>query len=219
LPDESFQRPIEPLAEQSPQQTIPQTEPAPETKPEPVATGLKSQLDSMRQQAQPDPIDAYISHYFAGALPNERQWLRANQHHLQNPMLVHQAAQIALQRGVPRESPEFLHFVGQLLNQHHAAMQAPAAPPVPPPPEPAHAAHVDIETEHEPDEEPPMPQHFSAPVSRGEHGHAIEPEPTMGTIRLSPEQRDIAARSGISDVEYAKQLLRMQKMKTSGLIK
>jgi hypothetical protein len=219
--DASLQQPVEPRAEYG----KPPPESSPEAKPEPAqhfSTGLGEQLRQQQQYAQPDPIDQYISHYFQGAQPNERQWLRANSHHLQNPMLVHHAAGIALQRGIPRQSPEFLQFIGQLLDQHHAAMQAPAPPPPVHEPEPPPVAHVDqehVEHDHEPDEDRAMASFISAPPSRGDHSHAVEPEPTMGSIRLSAEQRDIAARSGISDVEYAKQLLKMQKMKTSGLIK
>jgi len=215
----------EPTAPQSPAQD--------QAEAKPDVSSLRAQIDQMRSYAQPDPLDQYISHYFQGALPNERQWLRANQHHLQNPMLIHTAAQIALQRGVPRQSPEFLQFIGQLLDQHHAAMQAhtaPAPPPAPPPmSEPAHAAHVDIETEHsdsgQPDEERHMAAHVSAPVSRGDHGHAIEPEPTMGSIRLSAEERDMAHRSmphlSADEAEkvYAANVLKRDKMKRSGLIK
>jgi hypothetical protein len=227
-PDEpapSGQLPLSDAEPSSPQP--PATDQADAKSAQHFSSGLGEQIRQQRayaeQQQQVDALDAYISHYFQGALPNERAWLRANPHNLQNPMLVHQAAGIALQRGIPRHDPEFLRFIGQLLDQHHAAMQAPApAPPPPAPlplPEPAHAAHVDVETHDSEPEESPMPQHFSAPVSRGDHGHAVEPEPTMGTIKLIPEQRDIAHRSGISEVEYARQLIRMQKMKSSGVIK
>ena len=92
-----------------------------------------------------------------------------------------------------------------------------------PEPEPQHTTHIDLEKvespDHEPDEAHAMASFISAPPSRGDHGHAIEPEPTTGSIRLSAEQRDMAARSGISETEYAKQLLKMQKMQKSGLIK
>jgi hypothetical protein len=212
--DQSLAQPIEPRAEYG--KAPPEA--APEAKPD--VSNLKSQLDQMRQWQPPqqDPLDQFISFHFAGASPNERQWLRGNALALHNPALTHEAAKIALGRGVPRESAEFLHAIGALLQQHYAAMQA-HPPPAPPPPIPE-PAHADISTEHdhEPDEEPPM-THYAAPVSRGDQGHAVEPEPTMGSIRLTPEQRDIAARSGISETEYARQLIRMQKMKSSGVIK
>ena len=63
--------------------------------------------------------------------------------------------------------------------------------------------------------------HFmSAPVSRGEAGHSIELELSLSQIRLTPAQREIAnLPGGPGEVEYAKQLLRMQKMQKSGLLK
>jgi len=65
----------------------------------------------------------------------------------------------------------------------------------------------------------PVPQHVAHVDIESEHSDSGEPEPTMGSIKLSAEQRDIAHRSGISEIEYAKQLLRMQKMQKSGLMK
>jgi hypothetical protein len=62
--------------------------------------------------------------------------------------------------------------------------------------------------------------HVSAPVSRGEAGHSIDPELSPSQIRLTPAQREIAnLPGGPGEVEYAKQLLKMQKAKKSGLIK
>jgi hypothetical protein len=198
-----------PLADAEPSSPQPPKTGEAETKPAHFSSGLKDQLASMRSYAQPDPLDQYIAFHFQGALPNERAWLRANQHHLQNPMLVHHAAQIALQRGVPRQSPEFLQFIGALLDQHHAAAQAPAPPP-------PHAAHIDIETEHsdsgQPDEEHHMATYVSAPVSRGEAGHAVEPEMTISSIRLTPQEREIARMSGGEEL-YARNKLKMLKLK------
>jgi hypothetical protein len=181
------ERPRDPTGDESLAQSIePRTEygKAPSESAQHFSTGLGEQLRQQQQQQQADALDQYISHYFGGASPNERQWLRANVHHLQNPMLVHHAAAIALQRGVPRESPEFLHFVGQLLDQHHAAAQAQPAPaptpPMPPPiPMPAHM-HVDIEkSDHdtEPEDEPMSSHHVSAPVSRGTEHFSGDYEP------------------------------------------
>jgi hypothetical protein len=186
-------------------------------------SSLKDQLAGMQRYAS-DPIEQYISFHFPGALPAERQWLRANPHHLANPALIHSAAQIALQRGCPRGSPEFMQFCGALLDQHAAAQghAAPVPEPQTPEPEPPQIDLEPVEShDHEtPQEDHTMPQHFSAPVSRGSERYAMgDYEPTAGSIRLSAEQRDMAARSGISETEYAKQLLKMQKMQKSGLIK
>jgi hypothetical protein len=146
------------------------------------------------------------------------------------------AHSIALDRGVKEDSPEYFGFLHSLLTQQAAAappphQPAPAPPPVhepvPPVPEPEHVAHIDIESEHggsgEP-EESHMASHFSAPVSRGSN-YAIEHEPTAGSIRLSAEQRDMAHRSmphlsaDQAEKSYAANLMKMQKMQKSGLIK
>jgi hypothetical protein len=124
---------------------------------------------------------------------------------------------------VPRQSPEFLHFVGQLLDQH-AAMQARPAPTLPPPMPamPRTPAHIDVErTEHngEPEDEPMASHYVSAPVSRGEAGHSIDPELLPSQITLSKAEREHAAAAGISEIEYGKQKLKMQRMKKSRIIK
>jgi hypothetical protein len=196
-----------------------------EATPEPTSpvSGLAQQIADQRRYAEYQALQQYVASNFPGALPHEAQWLMVNPHHLGNPALIHAAAQIAAQRGIPRNDPQFLQFVGQLLDQHYAAQTqaAPAPPPISPPPAPPPVAHVDIEqSDHGAEPEEPIPSHHvSAPVSHGDSGHSVEPEPTQSSIRLTAEQRDIAQRSGISDVEYAKQLLRMQKMQKSGLIK
>jgi hypothetical protein len=72
-----------------------------------------------------------------------------------------------------------------------------------------------------------MASHFSAPVSHsgGERYAMGDYEPTIGTIRLSAEQRDMAHRSmphlsaDEAERNYAANLIKMQKMQKSGLIK
>src|SRR5262249_11085991 len=136
-------------------------------------------------------------------------------HHLQNPMLTHHAASIALQRGIPRQSEEFLRFVGQLLDQHHAAAQAAAAP------KPT-STHIDISktenVEYEPEESHmSAAHHVSAPVSRDVQ-FAGEPEPSANRITLNPQEREIAKQSGISEELYAAGKLKLAKMKKAKLI-
>jgi hypothetical protein len=222
-PDEAAPSEQHPLGSEPTSPSAPAAAPEPEAKHEP--SSLAQQIAAMRQQAQPDPLDQFISFHFQGALPNERAWLRANPHNLQNPMLVHHAAGIALQRGIPRQSPEFLQFISALLNQHYAAMQAHAAPapppvhePMPPTlPEPEHAAHIDVESHDSEPQEPPM-SHYAAPVSHGSD-RAIEYEPSANSVRLSKAEIEHAEAAGVSVEEYGRQKLRMQKMQKSGLIK
>ena len=222
--DDSLAQPVEPRAEYG---KVP-PEAAPEAKPD--VSSLKSQLDQMRSHAQPDPLDQYIAVHFQGALPAERQWLRDRAHdrphYFADPRLVHQAGMLALQDGVARQSPEFVRAIGKKLDDHFAAMQARAAsaPPAPPPaamPEPQHVAHVDVEHgEHDRDaqEDHTMPEHVSAPVSRDPSQYAVEYQPSEHSIRLTAEERDIAARSGISETQYAAGKLKLARMKKSKLI-
>ena len=97
-------------------------------------------------------------------------------------------------------------------------------PPVVPP-----MTHINAE-KTERDGEPEsahMDAHFvSAPVSRGDHGSAIEPEPlSPSQVRLTPEQREVARLSmphlshDEAEKTYAAGLLKQEKMKRSGLIK
>jgi hypothetical protein len=237
-PDEpapSEQRPLEPSEPSSPQP--PASDEKAEAKPD-VASNLKAQLNAMRQprQQQPqqqhyDPLALYLGQ-IAGLSPAKFMFL----HHYfsrfpqnLNPQhwdVLKAAHGIALDRGVQEDSPEYFGFLHSLLSQQAAASPPhQAAPPPPethePEPEPQHTTHIDLEPveshDHEP-EEPPM-SHYAAPVSRDPSQYAVEHQPSERSIRLSAEQRDMAARSGISETEYAKQLLKMQKMQKSGLIK
>jgi hypothetical protein len=176
-----------------------------------------------------DPLNAYLDAAFPSATPNERAWLKANPRYLQNPTLTHHAAMIALQRGIPRHSGEFLSFIGQLLDQHAAATQAPPmhAPMPPPSPPMPPQRHIDLTESHkgepedgEPESDHDMTHHYAAPVSRGESSHSIEPpELSPSQVRLSAEEREAAHAAGISDEEYGKQKLRMMKLKKAKVIK
>jgi hypothetical protein len=223
-PDESFQRPIEPLSEQSPQQTTPQPQATPPAQP---VSGLSQQLHDLRQQQQSDQLDAYLSHYFQGALPTERQWLRDRvhdrPHYFANPMLVHEAGRLALQDGVPRESPQFVATIGKKLDDYFAAMQAQAAPapspPPMPPPMPAHT-HIDVEQSEHDHEPEGASVAVSAPVSRGAEHYSADYEPSEGSrVHLSTAEREHARASGVSDEVYAREKMRMMKLKKARVLK
>jgi hypothetical protein len=51
-------------------------------------------------------------------------------------------------------------------------------------------------------------------VSRRDAGGYREPSPR--SVKLSPAEQQIAAASGISDIEYARHKLRMEREKRSG---
>jgi hypothetical protein len=219
--DTSLQEPI--TGRQEYGKPDPTAQPQGEAPSEPV-TGLRDQLADMRQQQQNDALEQYINHYFPGAWPNERAALRVNHVWLANPGLVHAAGRIALERGVPRQSPEFLQAIGALIDQHHAAMMQaqPAPPPAPPmpsmPPMPPPVHHVDLEKVESPEGEPEsahMDAHYSAPVSRGDTGHSIEPEMSPSQVRLSPEERELCAMNKISETVYAAGKLKLAKQKAA----
>jgi len=218
----------------------PSSAPAPDTqgeaKPEakPAPSSLAAQIAAMRQQQdaaqqqrqqQVDPLAMYLAsipgltipkfhflyHYFAQRphLFNSDHW-----------GLLRAAHDITLGRGVKEDSGEYFQAMDALLRRH-ATMPPPHAAPAPPPaplmPEPVPSMHVDLEShDHEP--EMPMAQNVSAPVSRGDHGHGIEPDQSPSQVRLSPEERDMAQRLKISETDYAAGKLKLQKMKRSKLI-
>jgi hypothetical protein len=138
--------------------------------------------------------------------PEWRSFLEANPRLLNNFQLAANAAAQALQEGHALGSEAQMGRTRELVDQHLAHLQAQdmapaAAQPAPeffrPPPEPPSRASI-----------------VSAPVSRGEVGGYREPSPSRMT--LTEEQRQIAAASGISDVQYAKNLLRLRKEIASG---
>jgi hypothetical protein len=207
--DDSLAQPIEPRTEYG------KGEPAAEPS-QHFSTGLGEQIRQQQQQQQFDALDAYINQHFPGAWPNERAALGANQIWLANPGLVHAAGRIALDRGIPRQSPEFLKAIGDLIDQHLAAMQAQAAPS-PAPPMPPPVTHVDLES-HDSEPETPMDAHFvSAPVSRGDSGHSIDPQLTPSQVRLTPEERELCQMNKLDETVYAAGKLKLAKQKAAKL--
>ena len=95
---------------------------------------------------------------------------------------------------------------------------------------PPPVTHVDIERSESHDAEPEpegdhMDGHFvSAPVSRGEASHSIDPDLLPSQVRLTPEQREPARLSmphlshDEAEKSYAANFLKMQKMKKAKLI-
>jgi hypothetical protein len=219
--DTSLDQPI------GPRQEFGKTEPTPsQATSEPAQhydiTSLKDQLADQRRYAEQHALHQYIASNFPGAMPHEAQWLMANPHHLSNPALVHAAAQIAVQRGIPRQDPQFLQFVGQLLDQHHAATMQPApAPPPAMPPMPPPVTHIDLEShEPEPDNEPMPSHHVSAPVSRASEAYSADYEPGDGSrVTLSKAEREHAEAAGVSVEEYGRQKLKMLRLKKAKVIK
>jgi len=215
------------------QQGAPEQKPAPNTEP---ISSLKAQIEQQRyyQQQQANPVFRYLAsipglsarqvHYLTAYFTsypdklNAEHWgTIANAHHQ------------ALAHGIEPDSDQYFHFVnGQLHQQPPSPPPMPPAPPPMPEPRPEHVT-VDIEKheapEDEPEEDHAMASFISAPPSRGDHAHSIEPQLSPSSVRLSAEQRDMAHRSmphlsaDEAEKSYAANLLKMQKMQKSGLIK
>jgi hypothetical protein len=231
--DESLSQPIEPLSEYG----KPPPEPAQPQPAQPVS-GLGQQLHDMRQQAQQqqyaqqpqiDPLMAYLA-----SIPNMTMPKLGflYQHFAQRPHLLNgdywQLLRMAhdittKERGIPDDSGEYFQSLNQLLAQHAPPPHAAPAPPPPMPPMPP-VAHVDIsKTESadtgEPEAESVAAHFVSAPVARGDHGTAIEPELSPSQIRLSKAEREHAAASGVSDEVYAANKLKMMRLKAAKVIR
>jgi hypothetical protein len=64
-----------------------------------------------------------------------------------------------------------------------------------------------------------MARLYSAPVSHhGDSSHVIEPELTPSQVRLTSAEREAAHAAGVSEELYAKNKLKMEKMKKAKLI-
>jgi hypothetical protein len=243
--DESLSQPIEPRAEYG---KAPPSAPASdqaEAKPDYDGSGLKAQIDHMRQQQQYaqqqqqpqqqlDPLASYLLS-IPGLTAPKFQFLYqyfAQRPHLLNGdhwQLLKAAHDIMLGRGIQEDGPEYFQHLTQLLQQHAAPPPAPPMPspaPLPahepaPPPQMPPPTHIDIEKtedDHEP-ESAHMSAMYAAPVSRNDRGTAIESEMTAGSITLSKAEREHATAAGVSDEEYGRQKLRMMKMKKAKLIR
>jgi hypothetical protein len=191
-----------------------------------AASGLKDQLADMQRHAQqqqqqvhPDPLAMYLAQ-IPGLSPHKFYFLHAyfSQHpdrltpqHWDVLKGAHHIATV--ERKIGEDSPEYFAFVHQMMHEHAAPMPA-AIPDMPP------MAHADLEqTEHDHEQEAQMaPHNISAPPSRSGEHYVGDYEPRPESVRLSPEEREIAQRTGISEVKYAEGKLKLQKMKKAKII-
>jgi hypothetical protein len=222
--DESLAQPIEPKQEYGKAEPTVQPQPAPEPS-QHFSTGLGEQMRAQQQHAQLAQLYAYIN-----AIPNlsapQRQFLLANPHGLYRFDLLHAAHQMAQAHGIVPDSDDYFRVLESAPHHYgHLPPQQPAQPAPSPatPPMPTIGPTIDIErTEsHEPEDEP-MAAHVSvsAPVSRGAEHFSGEYEPgSDNRVTLSKAEREHAEAAGVSIQEYAKQKLRMMKLKRAKVIK
>lgn len=147
--------------------------------------------------AQGDPFEAAIAPLPDGA----KNWLRAHPEFMRDQRKNRKLASLdddLLEEGHTRGSPEYIQELEVRLGMKQ---------------KPTKREDDDVD-EPEPRKERVV---TSAPVSR-ESPSLRDGRPTTTRITLTPEQREAARNSGISEIEYAKQLIRLQEAKKSGLI-
>jgi hypothetical protein len=142
-----------------------------------------------------------------GLSDDDAAFLEARPSMIDHPQITRQAVAAAEQSGLERGSDDFNNAVENNFNtlMGRAEAQARPAPADPagffqPPPSPAPASASPSAL-------------YSAPVSRTVPGYR---ESSPRTVKLSPAEQQIAAASGISDIEYAKNKMRMLRERAAG---
>jgi hypothetical protein len=154
-------------------------------------------------QAAPTTAEQRIA-AMQGLIPEERTFL------LQHPELVMdrqknvrlEAAWLdANDQGLRRGSPQFMQYIEQRLGFRQER------------------SDDDVNTFEPDNRESGRRVNTSAPVSRdGVNLTNGRPRPNNGSIMLSPEEREIARNSGLTDIEYARQKVILQEHKAAGRI-
>jgi hypothetical protein len=206
------QSPDVPVAETPlPVEAKAETSPAPPSSSEPqdeAGAALLAQLEAIRQGET-----AQQQAQAAALVAQERRqtWLTSNplaqQHYAALNALHHEA----VQSGFVDAGPEYFSYLDARLADL-AARQPEAA-----------ATHL-VQEMHEraaqlrPQEQPKptrlSPAHVSAPVSREVPSASGLRSP--GRVTLTAQQREAAKMSGVSEAEYARQLLRLRELQASG---
>jgi hypothetical protein len=212
-----------------------EVQPQPElSQPDETALALQRQIDALarsealqrqaaEQQLQPQrPMsreDRLAVWRMQGMPEVELKFLTANPALVDMPQLTAYAANEALQQGHERGSEAFLNATKLNFDKHLQQLQAQAQTQTPT--EPAMTPTPKF-FEPPPAPKPRGPQGpiVSAPVSRevptGEPRPEYQQDPRR--VTLSVEERQVAAASGISEVTYAANKLKMLRMKAAGEI-
>ena len=185
---------------------------------------LRQQMESMRkstehehQQAQPSPsLEAKLDQWRQAGLPEaEISFLRQHPQMAGAPELTQVAAHEALAAGHAMGTPGFHSHMKERFDFHMAEIERRAAA-VPP------AAEKTVPEYFKPRPPPAEPSHeermgglVSAPVSRGIPTGSYKPAGSR-SITLTAAQREAARMAGVSEAEYARQLLRLSQEKERG---
>jgi hypothetical protein len=142
-----------------------------------------------------------------GMPPEERAWFEKHPELIDHPQVTAAAALEAERQGHTRGSKSHRKATRNIFNQLIGGKASAQPTPEffqPPAVEP-----------DEPDE--PRESIFSAPVSRETPSAAgIYREPSPSSVTLTVDEKQIARNSGISEVEYAKQKLKMLRQQATG---
>jgi hypothetical protein len=175
-----------------------------------AAAALQRQINEIKrtEALQREQNDAQVA--MLAAQERRQAWLEATPAAKENVAALNVLHQAALNAGLADTSQEYFSFLENQL----ATLQRPAAA----------AANLVNEMQQRaaqvrPQEQPPRPTrlsaaHVSAPVSREIPTGAGMP--CSGRITLTLEQREAARMSGISEADYAKQLLKLRELQASG---
>ena len=198
-----------------------------------AALALKNQIAALRQseelqrqQAQylaqpqrPPTRDEKLASWHAQGMTDAAvKFLHDNPMMVDADQLLAYSANEAKQQGHERGTEAFLPAVKDIFDTHLAHLQAQA--------QAEQQANPDMQPTpkfFQPPPPKPAPQpapHYSAPVSRTVPGGGPRPEfeQNPSRVHLSADEKIIAKNSGISEVEYAKQRIRMLGMKARGEI-
>jgi hypothetical protein len=204
---------------------------AEEIKADAAAEALKRQVEELarseeflRRQAQPQrppTRQEKLASWKSQGMPQiELEFLERNPDLIDAPNLAAYSANEAAQQGHERGTEEFLQATKQIFDKHQAELQAQARSQAQTP-----SDHPDMKPTPDffqpPSPKPPRPQYVpvSAPVSReppGSRSSELEMDPRRTT--LSVEERQIARASNLSDVDYARGKLELQRRKAAGEI-
>jgi hypothetical protein len=155
----------------------------------------------------------------------KRALVEANPHLLQCVNLLGQLHGQLMQMNVPDDSPEYEEKLTRLLNSAGIHVNKPGAPAADLPPPPARAADEPFSIPQPPRSEPMPPSApaepagppVSAPVSRGAQSYTSRAATIPSQVTLSPQEREMAKLSGISETQYAANKLRLLQAKAAGM--
>ena len=207
-PPEKIEPAAQPLSEAD-QDTLDTATPQPEL----AATAelLRSQIADLRRaedraQDRHGEPDAVVT-----SDDRRREWIESN------PLAQQYAAELntlhreALGAGLIDTSPSYFEFMDARLSKLAAQTPAAAAGEIVKDMEQRSAQNTAREQRQQ-EAAPNASRYVSAPVSR----EIASMSGRRGSINLTPQQRESARISGISESEYARQLLRFEELKASG---